>query len=58
MLNQCSKSIEFDVYEPRNSPANHYFRCVEYHFEQVEELWGDYDVNRSETGCGIRQRRV
>ena len=46
MLNQCPKSIEFDVYEPRNPQVSHYFHCVESHFEQLEELWDDRYVNR------------
>ena len=46
MLNQCPKSIEFDVYEPQNPQASHYFRCVESHFEQLEELWDDRYMNR------------
>ena len=46
MLNQCPKSIEFDVYEPRNPQASHYFRCVESHFEQLEGLWDDRYANR------------
>ncbi len=39
MLNQCPKSIEFDVYEPRNPKASAYYRCVEDHFEELETVW-------------------
>ncbi len=39
MLNHCPARIDFDVYEPRNPQASHYFRCVETHFEQLEVAW-------------------
>ena len=46
MLNQCPANSDFDVYEPRNSQASHYFRCVEAHFEQLEGLWDERYANR------------
>ena len=46
MLNQGTTSSEFDVYEPRNQRASHYFRYVESHFEQLEGLWYDRYANR------------
>ncbi len=46
MLNQCPTRIDFDVYEPRNPQASHYFRCVEAHFEQLQGLWDERYAQR------------
>ena len=34
-------SIDFDVYQPRNAKTSAYYRCVEYHFEQLETVWDE-----------------
>ena len=31
--------LDFDVYQPRNSKASAYYRCVEDHFKQLEAVW-------------------
>ena len=41
MKNECHTVIDFDVYQPRNPKASAYYRCVEDHFEQLEEVWND-----------------
>ena len=43
MLNACSTSIDFDVYQPRKPKASAYYPCVKDHFEQLEDFMFDED---------------
>lgn len=35
-----------DVYRPRNPRASAYYRCVESHFEELEQIWDDRYASR------------
>jgi len=36
-----SSPYDFDVYQPRNPKASAYYKCVESHFEELEQVWDD-----------------
>ena len=34
-----SSPYVFDIYQPRNPKASAYYKCVENHFEELEQAW-------------------
>ncbi len=36
-----SKTNDLEVYQPRNPKVSAYYRCVENHFEELEQNWDD-----------------
>jgi Zn finger protein HypA/HybF involved in hydrogenase expression len=34
-----SSPYDFDIYQPRNPKASAYYKCVENHFEELEQVW-------------------
>jgi hypothetical protein len=46
MLSACPTTIDFDVYQSRNSKASTYYRCVEDHFEQLKAVWDEHYQRR------------
>jgi hypothetical protein len=42
-----SKTNDLDVYQPRNPKVSaYYYRCVENHFEELEQNWDDKYASR------------
>ena len=41
-----SSPYDFDVYQPRNPKASAYYKCVENHFEELEQVWDDMYKSR------------
>ena len=44
---QLSIENNFHIYQPRNPKASAYYKCVENHFEELEQIW---DVYKSRYG--------
>ena len=40
------KTNDLDVYQPRNPKVSAYYRCVENHFEELEQNWDDKYASR------------
>ena len=34
-----SSPYDFDIYQPRNPKASAYYKCVENHFEELEQIY-------------------
>ena len=45
MVHQTATHI-CDVYQPRNPKASAYYKCVENHFEDLEQAWDDMGESR------------
>ena len=41
-----SSPYDFDIYQPRNPKASAYYKCVENHFEELEQIWDDVYKSR------------
>ena len=41
-----SKTNDLDVYQPRKPKVSAYYRCVENHFEELEQNWDDKYASR------------
>jgi hypothetical protein len=41
-----SSPYDFDIYQPRNPKASAYYKCVENHFEELEQAWDDMYKSR------------
>ncbi len=44
---QAMPNLEtLNVYQPRNPQAGGYYKCVESHFEELEQIWDDHYASR------------
>ncbi len=51
---QSSIKNGFHIYQPRNSKASAYYKCVENHFEELEQAWDDiFKIELRDYGCPI-----
>jgi len=41
-----STTYGLDVYQPCNPKASAYYKCVENHFEELEQMWDDVYASR------------